>query len=183
MSVHELDDCIPVLLISAGANPNIQSKAGFAALMVAVCYNGSGIGILLNAQADVNAQDQYGYTALHHSASKGNLSTTELLLSARADPSLVNSVGKTAVDVALDSQHHDICQLLLSHTTTKFTETTAQQQVDPLQDTTSSSSASTTTLHPELDQLCFALRHPLPPAGTIKHDVDDLEDIDEEYIK
>ena len=46
---HELDDCIPVLLISAGANPNIQSKAGFTALILAVCYNGSGVGILLNA--------------------------------------------------------------------------------------------------------------------------------------
>ena len=178
---HELDDCIPVLLISAGANPNIQSKAGFTALILAVCYNGSGVGILLNAQADMNAQDQCGYTALHHSALNGNLVTTELLLSAGADPSLVNSVGKTAVDVALDSRHHDICQLLLSHTTTKSTETTAQQQVDPLQDTTPSSSAS--TLHPELDQLRIALRHPLPPAGTIKHDVDDLEDIEEEYSK
>ena len=181
VSSHELDDCIPVLLISAGANPNIQSKAGFTALMVAVCNNGSGEGILLNAQADVNAQDQFGYTALHHSAVMGNLVTTELLLSAGADPSLINSDGKTVVDMALDSQHHDICQLLLSHTTIKPLETTAQQQVDPLQDTTSSSSASTTP-HRQLDRLRIALRHPLPPAGTIKHDVDDLEDIEEEYI-
>ena len=118
VSVHESDDCIPALLISAGADPNIQSKAGFTALIVAVCYNGSvGIEVLLNAQADVNAQDQAGHTALHYLATYGNLTTTELLLSASADPSIVNSVGKTAVDVALDSQQHDICQLLLSHTT------------------------------------------------------------------
>ena len=50
-----------------------------------------------------------------------------------------------------------------------------RQQVDPLRDATSSSSASTTP-HPELDQLRIAVRHPLPPAGTIKHDAVD-EDI------
>ena len=179
--VESVDDCIPLLLISAGADPNMQTRAGFTALMVAVCYNGSGIEVLLNAKADMNAQDQLGNTALHHSASYGNLITTELLLSAGADPSQINSVGETAVDMALDSQHHDICQLLLSHTTTKPPETTVQQQVDPLQNTTSSSSASTTP-HRQLDQLRIALRHPLPPAGTIKHDVDDLEDIEEHYI-
>ena len=83
--------------------------------------------------------------------------------------------------MALDCQQHDICQLLLSYTTTKSAETTPQQQVDPLRDATSSSSASTTP-HPELDQLRIAVRHPLPPAGTIKHDAVDLEDIEEEYI-
>ena len=168
VSSHELDDCIPVLLISAGVNPNIQSRAGFTALMVAACCRESDARILLDAQADVNAQDQLGYTALHHSAAKGNLVTTELLLSAGADLSIVNSNGKTALDVALDSQHHDICQLLLSHTTTK-------PQVDSLQDTMLLSS-SRTIPHRQLDQLRIALRHPLPPAGTIKHAVDDLEE-------
>ena len=63
---------------------------------------------------------------------------------------------------------------------TKSAETTAQQQIDQLQDTTSSSAS--TPLHPELDQLRIALRHPLSPAGTIKHDANDLEDIEDEYI-
>ena len=180
---HEFDDCIPILLTSAGANPNLQLINGFTALMQAACYNNdSHVRILLNAQANVNTQDQFRHTALHHSALLGNLTTIELLLSAGADPSLVNSHGKTAVDVALDSQHHDTCQLLLSHTTTKSAETTAHQQVDLLQDTTSSlASASTTTYH-RLDQLRIVLRDPLPPAGMIKHDVDDLEDIEKQYI-
>ena len=51
--------------------------------MVAGC-NESGMEILLNAQADMNAQDQAGYTALHRLASFGNLTTVELLLSARS---------------------------------------------------------------------------------------------------
>lgn len=38
-----------------------------------------------------------------------------------------------------------------------------------------------TTLHHELDQLCFALHHPFPPAGPIKHDVD-IDDVEEECI-
>ena len=82
----------------------------------------------------------------------------------------------------IDSQHHDTCQLLLSHTTTKSAETTAHQQVDLLQDTTSSSTSASTTTYHRLDQLRIALRDPLPPAGMIKHDVDDLEDIEKQYI-
>ena len=91
----------------------------------------------------------------------------ELLLSAGADPSLVNSHGKTAVDVALDS--HAAAKLL-------------HPQVDLLQDTTSSSTSASTTTYHRLDQLRIALRDPLPPAGMIKHDVDDLEDIEKQYI-
>ena len=48
-------------------------------------------------------------------------------------------------------------------------------QVDSLQDTMLLSS-SRTIPHRQLDQLRIALRHPLPPAGTIKHAVDDLEE-------
>ena len=179
VSVHEFDDCIPVQLLSAGANPNIQTKAGFTALMVAVCFKGSGVGILLNAQADVSAQDKLGNTVLHHSASDGdNLTKTELLLSAGADPTTVNVNGKTPVDVALKYRQHEICQLLLSASTTRSTETTAQKQVDPhklLPQKVTTSSVSTTP-HQELDQLRCALRHPLPPAGTTKCNVEDIED-------
>ena len=180
----EFDDCIPALLISGNADPNLQSEEGYTALMLFAQYNYvSGVGILLNAQVNVNAQDQHGRTALHHSASKGNLTTTELLLSAGANLSLVDSDGKTAVDVALDFQHDEVCQLLLSHTGTKLSETgrVEPSQIDPLQDTSSLSSKNIAP-HQELEQLRIALCHPLPPPGTTKHDADQLEDIDEYVV-
>ena len=177
----EFDNCIPALLISKKANPTLQTIDGYTALMLAAMYGCvSGVKILLDAQVHVNARDWLGHTALHHAALFGNLTTAELLLSAGADPSLVDSDGKTAVDVALD---YEVCQLLLSHTGTKLSETGSVEtsQIDPLQDTSSLSSKNIVS-HQELEQLRIALRHPLPPPGTTKHDADQLEDIDEYVV-
>ena len=82
MLIYEFDDCIPVLLLSAGANPNIQTEAGFTALMISKV---SGVVILLNAQADVNVQDNLGNTVLHHLASDGDNLTLGTALVSRAD--------------------------------------------------------------------------------------------------
>ena len=180
----EFDNCIPALLISKKANPTLQTIDGYTALMLAAMYGYvSGVKILLDAQVHVNARDQLGQTALHHAALFGNLTTAELLLSAGADPSLVDSDGKTAVDVALDYQHDEVCQLLLSHTGTKLSETGSLEpsQIDPLQNT-SSLILKNIAPHQELEQLRIALRHPLPPPGTTKHDADQLEDIDEYVV-
>ena len=118
MSMH--DDSVPLLLLSAGADPNMQKTNGSTALIVAANNNYvSGVRILLNAQAHVNIQNTHGYTALHYSASAGNLTITELLLLAKADSSLVNIHGQTALDLALRYNHVEICQLLLMHTDTK----------------------------------------------------------------
>ena len=177
----EYDNCIPALLISKKADPSLQTEDGFTALMLSARYSYvSGAKILLDAQVHVNAQDRLGHTALHHAALFGNLTTAELLLSAGADLSLVDSGGKTAVDVALDYQHDEVCQLLLSYTGTKLSETGSVEpsQINPLQDTSSLSSKNIAP-YQELEQLRIALRHPLPPPGTTKHDADQLEDIDE----
>ena len=101
------------LLISAGANLNIQDKAGSTALIEAA-FNDyeTGVGILINAQAHVNAQDKLGCTALHYSASVGNLTITEKLLSAGIDSLVVNQAGSRALDVAYDLDHTEICRLL-----------------------------------------------------------------------
>ena len=105
---HEFDNRILTELISAGADPNLQTDTGFTALMLAARYHESGVRILVDAQVDVNAQDRLGNTALHHSEFFGNSTNTQLLLSAGANPILLNSVGKAAVDVALDSHHTSI---------------------------------------------------------------------------
>ena len=80
----------------------------------------SGVRILLNAQAHMNLQNTNGYTALHYSSSGGNLVITELLLSAGADSSLLTIDGQTALDLALASEHAEVCQLLLMHTDTTY---------------------------------------------------------------
>ena len=55
----EYDNCIPALLISKKADPTLQTKGGYTALMLSARYNYvSGARILLDAQAHVNAQDQ-----------------------------------------------------------------------------------------------------------------------------
>jgi ankyrin repeat protein len=44
--------------------------------------------LLLNAQADVNAVDYGGATALHYACSSGDIDSVRLLLDAGADPTL-----------------------------------------------------------------------------------------------
>ena len=189
MSMH--DDSVPLLLLSAGADPNMQKTNGSTALIVAANNNYvSGVRILLNAQAHVNIQNTHGYTALHYSASAGNLTITELLLSAGADSSLVNMHGQTALDLALSNNHAEVCQLLLMHTDTNphspldtaaSTESCLPtQDIVQYQDTIARSSSIRSPHH--LDQLRIALQHPLPPAGTSKHEEIEEEDAYEETL-
>ena len=97
---------------------------------------------------------------------------------------------QTAVDVALDFQRHDICHLLLPLTATK---PAAQRQIDLLGNTgrlsgsvepsTISSSSKIIASPHELEQLHINALHPLPPpAGTTKHDLDQLEGIGEYVV-
>ena len=122
----------------------------------------------------------------------GHLTITELLLSAGADSSLVNDTGHTAVSAALVYHHEEVCQLLLTHTETKPhapPDTTGEErpaltyQMGQLQlqkdigpsHTLSSSSPDVRTA------LLTAIHHPLPPAGTSKHEV--LDEENEDLVK
>ena len=72
------------MLLSAGANPNIQSRDGVTPLMMAAkCNYQEGVEALLNAGADVNTQSSSGGSALHYAAYKGHSAVTQLLLNIR----------------------------------------------------------------------------------------------------
>jgi RNA polymerase sigma factor (sigma-70 family) len=55
-----------------------------------------------------------GWTALHYVAGMGFSTLVEPLLERGADPSHRDEEGKTALDVAIDAQHHDIADVLRS---------------------------------------------------------------------
>lgn len=68
------------------------------------------ISALLRASegADINVRDEYGYTALHLAADRGNVATVEFLLEQGADKTLKDTDGYTATDLATIAQQHDI---------------------------------------------------------------------------
>ena len=144
---HEFDNRILTELISAGADPNLQTETGFTALMLAARYHESGVRILLDAEAHVNAQDLLGNTALHHSEFFCNLTSTQHLLSAGANPSVLNSVGKAAVDVALDSHHTSISASV-------STIVMHQYQASSLSDISSSSSSDLSSIPDLFSDYC-----------------------------
>ena len=103
------------MLLSVGANPNIQTEYGATALMFAagIGYQ-EGVEILLNAEANVYLRDSDGCTALHDAADSGNLNIIELLLASGAQASLISDDVITPLDLALDGGHDDVCQLLIT---------------------------------------------------------------------
>ncbi|KAF8507013.1 ankyrin [Russula emetica] len=61
---------------------------------------------------DIDARDEYGYTALHLAVDRGNVATIELLLKHGADKTLKDTDGYSAVDLATIAQRPDIVALL-----------------------------------------------------------------------
>ena len=104
------------LLLERGADPTVAStnqmhnQALHAAL--AGRLDQSGITLLLDRGADVNARQHGGYTALHAAAMHGDAATVELLLARGADPGIATDDGKTAADFARENAHEDLLPLL-----------------------------------------------------------------------
>jgi ankyrin repeat protein len=69
--------------------------------------------LLLEAGAEINAQNRIGKTALMEAASAGNLETVKMLLQAEADISLVDENKKTALFYAKDEGHIDVVDFLI----------------------------------------------------------------------
>lgn len=104
------------LLLAHGANPTLPTVRGVTPMMMAAGTGYSGrdsrgryqteaqaieiIKMLLNAGADVNQRADDGGTALHGAAGRGRNELVNLLVSNKADPTIKDSRGRTAADVA-----------------------------------------------------------------------------------
>jgi len=67
--------------------------------------------IALNNGADINAVDEYGYSALHSAAEDGNLEIVKLLVEHGANVNLRTHDGKTAAEIA-DEEYPNVAAYL-----------------------------------------------------------------------
>ncbi len=89
-------------LLDKGANAQVRDVYRYTPLLRAVDngYIDTARLLLELPDTDINAQDEYDNTALHHAVSAGDRSLVELLLSFGADPSIANRDGVTALHLA-----------------------------------------------------------------------------------
>ncbi|MFK8082436.1 MAG: ankyrin repeat domain-containing protein [Granulosicoccus sp.] len=103
-------------LISEGAHSQVRDVYRYTPLLRAVDngYVEAAAVLLSLVETDVNAQDEYDNTALHHAVSAGNMPMVNLLLEHHADPHIANRDGISAFDIArtLTSKSQTILQAL-----------------------------------------------------------------------
>lgn len=103
------------LLLSKKVNPNIASGNEQLAspLHIAASNNNEEIGkMLIEADADVNAVQTTGETALHFAAQHGNIDFIVALLEFGADTKIVNLAGLSPADLALEKGYKEIAEIL-----------------------------------------------------------------------
>ncbi|XP_077363298.1 ankyrin repeat and MYND domain-containing protein 2-like [Festucalex cinctus] len=102
------------ILTSEDVRINCLDECGMTPLMHAAYKGQSDLCcLLLQHGADVNCkQHQYGYTALMFAGLSGKTDITSLLLDAGAETDLVNSVGRTAAQMAAFVGQHDCVTLI-----------------------------------------------------------------------
>ncbi|MBI5684164.1 MAG: ankyrin repeat domain-containing protein [Verrucomicrobia bacterium] len=93
-----------------------RTKEGVMPIQVAVIARHNEIlELLLARNADVNAKDDIGLTALHWAARWRNKGAARLLLANKADVNAKDNYGHTPVDAAEQNQNTEIAALLRSH--------------------------------------------------------------------
>ena len=104
------------LLITSGANTNLRTVSGWAALHYAA-ENGSLriVELLISHVTNPNVTNKYRSTALHLAAKNGAPKVVELLLRYNANPNLTNKYGWTALHLAVNNRSLEIVELLLRH--------------------------------------------------------------------
>ena len=66
----------------------------------------------MRAKANVNAENDYGNTPLHHAAYNGHAAVVAQLLQAKANPTAVDKDGDTPAKYAESQGHRDLAKLL-----------------------------------------------------------------------
>ena len=105
------------ILLQNGANPNIhESEEGSTPLMIA-SMNGyrAIVYLLLEAHANIDAQDRGGNTALMTACHIGNIDIVTLFIVNSADLNITNNEGYTALDTAVMGENVEIVSLLVSN--------------------------------------------------------------------
>ncbi|MBM3618781.1 MAG: hypothetical protein FJX23_09625, partial [Alphaproteobacteria bacterium] len=102
-------------LINHGAVINIPTLSGRTALHVASENNQTDtLAALIQAGGDVNVADVNGDTPLILAARSGSRESARILLGVGADPYITNNMGKTAADVARDTNNSATLNTILS---------------------------------------------------------------------
>jgi len=134
-AMHGFDKII-ALLCANGANPNLQDVDGMAALSMAASENKiAAARELAKYGADINVINNNGNTALHASVKKKKCGAMiKFLLSCKADPSIKNNYGHTALDQARElSIAEAISALESAAASTQTPSAFSQLSDDPVQ--------------------------------------------------
>ena len=103
------------LLLQRGADVAARSRNATGNLPLHAALAGRRFDIaqlLVMHDSNVNIQDQYQWTALHHAAYSGNMTIVELLLTNGAKLDVKNNKGQTPRQIAIERHHSDIAERL-----------------------------------------------------------------------
>ncbi len=104
------------LFLKAGVDINLQNKAGWTPLMVAIFTSSeSAANMLIDAGAKTDVQDARGYGPLHWAAYRGFQSVTRRLLEGGVPADLKSNAGLTPLLQAAAMGHTGVARELLGH--------------------------------------------------------------------
>ncbi|MCJ1462428.1 Ankyrin-2 [Pseudocyphellaria aurata] len=102
------------LLLTAGANPNIENDKGTALHLAVSDGYLEIVKVLLRVESDVNIQGDKNSTALHLAVERGHFEIIQLLLTAGANLNIQDEKKSTALHLAVSREQIAIVKLLLT---------------------------------------------------------------------
>lgn len=105
------------LLLDCGANINAAGhEQGYTSLINAAKFgNLEMVKLLVERQADINVSTKLGLTSLMWAAANGHIEVVKELLKNGADPAFIDDQGRTASEVADQSEQWDIAEIIRKH--------------------------------------------------------------------